>query len=68
LEIVNQVISFLENGEWYSFDELNRCCSLPDFQIRAVLYFLSQYDFLENNYFSRTFRLSPKFASLFFAT
>ena len=58
MKIVDQVISSLESGDWQSFEELKRHCSLPEYQIKTVLSFLTGFDFLENNH--ADFSSNPK--------
>ena len=49
--IINQVIALLENGNWYSFEELNRnYYFMSSSQIVSILDFLFEYHFLEKNY------------------
>ena len=59
--IINQVITLLENGNWYSFEELNRNYNfMSSSQIVSILDFLFEYHFLEKNYNTGKFRLNPK--------
>ncbi|MEJ2242106.1 MAG: hypothetical protein P8Y18_08190 [Candidatus Bathyarchaeota archaeon] len=63
--IINQVITILENGNWFTFEELtNNYYFTSPSQIIAVLDFLIEYDLLEKNYNTGKFRLVPKFVSL----
>ena len=64
MNAINQVISVFENSEWRSFEDLTQHCSLPECQIKTVLNFLNQYDFLETNPSDGTFRLIPKLVAL----
>lgn len=65
MEIVNQVLTILENGDWYSLEELNNYIyTISKSQIECVLDFLFRYNFLEKNYTTGEFRLIPKLVSL----
>jgi uncharacterized protein YfbU (UPF0304 family) len=65
MKIVNEVITILENGNWYSLEELNNyIINMPKSQIEAVLDFLFKYNFLEKNYCTGEFRLIPKMVAL----
>jgi hypothetical protein len=64
MKIVDQVVSSLENGDWHSFEDLKRHCSLPECQIKTVLDFLTRFDFLENNNDEQKFRLVPQLIAL----
>ena len=61
---VQQIAYLLNSEEWKSFDDIKRKCSLPEDEIKDILNFLKQYDFLEKNNMTETFRLTPKLISL----
>jgi hypothetical protein len=64
MKAVTDVLSFLENGNWLSFEDLKQSCSTPECQIKAVLDLLGKFDFLEYKPNSEKFRIIPIFASL----
>ena len=44
---MDKILCFLESGQWYSFQDVNDCCPLPQRKAGLVLSFLSQYSFIE---------------------
>lgn len=64
MELINQIMTILENGNWYSFEDLNHYFFIPQSQIKIVLDFLFDYNFLEKNYLTGKFRLIPNLVSL----
>lgn len=64
---VEQIAYLLNSEEWKSFVDIKRKCSLPEDEIKDILNFLQQYDFLQINNMTETFRLTPKLISLLYA-
>ena len=61
---VEQIAYLLKSGEWKSFECIRCNCSLNEDEIEEVLDFLNQYDFLERNNDTDTFRLAPRLVTL----
>ena len=57
-------MSFLETGDWYSFDDVVSKCSFPQFKVELVLNFLIQQDFLEVDKEKQIFRFHPNMIGL----
>jgi len=64
MQSVNEIMSFLETGNWSSFEDLISKCSLPECNVELVLNFLIQYDFLEVDEKKQIFRLHPDMIDL----
>ena len=65
MQSVNKVMSFLESGQWFGFEDLTSKCSLPECKVGSVLDFLTQFDFLQKDKDKQIFRLHPELISLF---
>ncbi len=57
MQIVNEVMFFLESGNWFSLEEIMSKCSFPQCNIELVLNFLKQSDFLQVDDKKQVFRL-----------
>jgi hypothetical protein len=44
---MDEILGFLESGQWYSFQDVKDWCSLPQRKSELVLSFLGQYGFIE---------------------
>ena len=60
MQIINEVMSLLESGNWLNLEEIMSKCSSPQCNIEKVLDFLKQFDFLQVNDKQQVFRLEPK--------
>ena len=64
MQSVNEVMSFLESGQWYCFQDVKDWCLLPQRKLGLVLSFLSQYDFIEVDDEEQKVRLTPRMVTL----
>ena len=62
--IVEQIAYLLKSKEWKNIEDIECSCSMPRDIIEDVLDFLYEYNFLEKNEMTSTFRLIPKLANL----
>ena len=63
LEII-EIMAFLENGAWHSFEDIRRNCSLSDNKINTFLGFLTKFDLILKNNSGQTLRLNPRLNDL----
>lgn len=47
MQVIDEILCFLESGHWYSLQDVNDRCSLPQRKSGLVLSFLDQYGFIE---------------------
>jgi len=57
-------MSFLETGQWFTFEDLVSKCSLPECKVGSVMDFLTHFDFLQNDNEKHVFRLRPEMIDL----
>ena len=65
MQIVSEIMGFLETGQWFNFENIVSKCSLPECKVELVLNFLTQFDFLQVDEEKQIFRLNPNMMNLF---
>lgn len=62
---IDEILSFLKTGEWYSLQEVINGCLLPECKLMLVLKFLDQFDFVQMNEKEQKVRLHSQMLSFF---
>jgi hypothetical protein len=60
---IDKILNFLKTGEWYSLQEVIDVCLLPECNMRIVLKFLDQFDFIQMNESEQKVRLTSQMLS-----
>ena len=64
MQIVSEIMGFLETAQWFSFENIVSNCSFPECKIVIVLNFLTQFGFLQMDMRKQIFRLHPDMIGL----
>ena len=64
MQIVSEIMGFLETAQWFSFENIVSNCSFPGYKIKIVLNFLTQFGFLQMDMRKQIFRLHPDMIGL----
>ena len=64
MQVMDEILCFLESGQWYCFQDVTDWCLLPQRKLVLVLSFLSQYDFIEVDDEEQKVRLTPRMVTL----
>ena len=65
MQVMDDILTFLKSGQWYTVKDVVEGCSLPECKIGTVLKFLDEYDFLQMNPKEQKVRIHPNSKKFF---